>query len=211
MKYEIDGYTLDVVITKKRNKNTYIRMKDEKTIYVTTSYFVTKKDIERILIDNENFIRKSLKQMLSKLDKQENFYYLGKPYEIVIIPTIDHIIMEDDKIVARSEKALEKWLEEHIKEMFKLHYDHIYDIIEEDIEKPTLKIRKMKTRWGVCNKKSKTITLNSELIKYDMECLDYVIIHEFSHLIYFDHSKNFWSQVSKYCPNYKEITKKLKM
>ena len=73
-----------------------------------------------------------------------------------------------------------------------------------------LKIRKMKTRWGVCNKKTKTITLNSELMKYSIDKLDYVIVHELSHFIYFDHSKNFWKQVEKYCPCYKKIRKELK-
>ena len=68
----------------------------------------------------------------------------------------------------------------------------------------------MSTRWGVCNRSNNTITLNSELIKYGLKQIDYVIIHELSHFIYFDHSKNFWLQVSKYCPNYKEVRKTLK-
>ncbi len=68
----------------------------------------------------------------------------------------------------------------------------------------------MKTRWGVCNKKDIVITLNSELIRYDISKLDYVIIHELSHFIHFNHSKSFWNLVSKYCPNYKQIKKELK-
>ena len=68
----------------------------------------------------------------------------------------------------------------------------------------------MKTRWGVCTKKNITVTLNTNLIKYDIECLDYVIIHELSHFIEFNHSTNFWKIVSKYCKNYKEIKRKLK-
>ena len=81
---------------------------------------------------------------------------------------------------------------------------------EESIPKPNLKIRKMKTRWGVCNIENHNVTLNSELYRYDIECLDYVIVHELSHFIEANHSQDFWLQVSKYCPNYKEIRKKLK-
>ena len=40
--------------------------------------------------------------------------------------------------------------------------------------------------------------------------IDYVIIHELSHIIHFNHSKNFWDLVSKYCSNYKEIRKEMK-
>ena len=67
----------------------------------------------------------------------------------------------------------------------------------------------MTTRWGVCNTKSKVITLNTELFKYDIECLDYVVIHELSHLVHANHSKEFWNVVSKYCPNYKILRNKL--
>ena len=79
-----------------------------------------------------------------------------------------------------------------------------------DFPYPILKIRTMKTRWGVCNRKIKSVTLNFNLIKYDYDCLDYVIVHELSHFVHFDHSKEFWNTVSKYYPNYKIIQKKLK-
>ena len=75
---------------------------------------------------------------------------------------------------------------------------------------PTLKIRSMKTRWGVYNRVKHNITLNSHLIEYEIDKIDYVIIHELSHVIHFDHSKNFWNLVSKYCPNYKQMRKDLK-
>ena len=68
----------------------------------------------------------------------------------------------------------------------------------------------MKTRWGVCNIRDNSVTLNTKLIEYDIEKLDYVIIHELSHFIHFNHSKAFWNQVSIYTPNYKQIRKDLK-
>ena len=94
-----------------------------------------------------------------------------------------------------------------------IYYNHLmywHDEFEEKIPIPNLKIKKMKTRWGVCNTKNHNVTLNIELFRYDFECLDYVIIHELAHFIEPNHSKNFWKIVEKYCPNYKEIRKKLK-
>ena len=79
-----------------------------------------------------------------------------------------------------------------------------------NIPKFTLKIRKMKTRWGVCNYIKNTVTLNSELIKYERNIIDYVIIHEFSHFTHHDHSAAFWSLVAKYYPNYKLARKELR-
>ena len=73
-----------------------------------------------------------------------------------------------------------------------------------------LKIRKMKTRWGVCNRHNNTITLNTELIKKKVDLIDYVIIHEMAHFYEGNHSKKFWAIVEKACPNYKLRRKELR-
>ena len=68
----------------------------------------------------------------------------------------------------------------------------------------------MTTRWGVCNVKDKSVTLNLELMKRDLKYLDYVIIHELSHLIEANHSDKFWKIVEENCPDYKKIRKEMK-
>ena len=44
-----------------------------------------------------------------------------------------------------------------------------------------------------------------KLIRESIDKLDYVIVHELSHFVCFDHSSSFWALVEKYCPNYKKI------
>ena len=68
----------------------------------------------------------------------------------------------------------------------------------------------MKTRWGVCNIKTHIITLNLELMQRDPIYLDYVIIHEMTHLVYGDHSKDFWNLVEENMPNYKKYRDEMK-
>ena len=68
----------------------------------------------------------------------------------------------------------------------------------------------MTSRWGVCNIRLKTLTLNLELIKRDTKYLDYVIVHELSHLIYGDHSSNFWALVEENMPDYKKYREEMK-
>ena len=68
----------------------------------------------------------------------------------------------------------------------------------------------MKTRWGVCNTRTKRVTLNLELIKKDIKYLDYVVAHELSHLVYPNHSKDFWALVELVIPNYKELRKEMR-
>ena len=68
----------------------------------------------------------------------------------------------------------------------------------------------MTSRWGVCNIISHTITLNLELMKRDISYLDYVIIHEMSHLIYGDHSSRFWALVEANMTEYKKYRDEMK-
>lgn len=209
MKYIIDGNEYEVIINKKNNKNTYIRVKEDMKIYVSTNYFVTKKQIKSLLDRNIDYLRKVISKMERKKEKIDFFYYLGNKYDIIIMPGYDVSIM-DNIIYVESIDVLEKWYKSQAMKLFQERLDYIYPQFIEKIPYPKIRVRKMKTRWGVCNRKNNTITLNLDLMKYDITKLDYVIIHELSHFVHFDHSKLFWDVVLKYCPTYKQIKRELK-
>lgn len=208
MQYKINDYLCNVYIEKKNNKNTYIRIKEDLNIYVTTNYFTTEKQVIKLLDNNYDYLFKMLNNMKQRNEKKELFYYLGKKYDIIYFDS--NVELYDDKIYVKDEETLNKWYKKQIKKIFKERLDYNYGLFIENIPYPNLRIRKMKTRWGVCNKKTNTVTLNSELIKYDISKIDYVIIHELSHFLHFNHSRSFWNQVEKYCPNYKKIRNELK-
>ena len=212
MYYNIEGKELEVVIIKKKNKNTYIRVKEDMKIYVTTNYLVSKKYIKGLLDSNYDYLVKMINCMCKKNEKKDLFFYLGNSYDIIFVNDLKKIDVDSDNqvIYAKDIKQLNRWYNKVIKDTFVERFTYIYNIFDEVKKVPSLKIRKMKSRWGVYNRVKHSVTLNSELIKYNIRCLDYVIVHELSHVIHFDHSKNFWSLVSKYCSNYKEIKKELK-
>lgn len=210
MKYEIDSAFYNVVIIKKNNKNTYLRIDDNLNIVVTTNYFTTKRGIKNILDLNTTSIKKLIEKKSNNIKKNNDFYYLGNKYNIVYDTRYSEVYIYSDNICVPDEKTFFKWYKLEMENLFLKRLEYNYNLVEESIPKPSLKIRKMKTRWGVCNVKTHTITLNSELMRYNTEKLDYVIIHELSHLVYFNHSKDFWNLVSKYIPNYKQIRKELK-
>ena len=78
---------------------------------------------------------------------------------------------------------------------------------EYKIDRPRIKFRKMKSRWGSCNFVKCVITLNTNLIYCTEEMIYYVIVHEFSHLVVPNHSKDFYKVVERFCPDYKRIRK----
>lgn len=207
--YRLDGISYKVLVVKKNNKNTYIKIKDDLTIYVTTNYLTSKRDVKTILDNEKDFLRKALSRTRKKMEKEELFYYLGEKYDIILVP-FDNIEIDNGKIYVKDEKTLEKWLKREIKRIFTERLEYNYDLFDEDIPFPKLKIRSMKTRWGVCNKRDNSVTLNSKLIKYSIHEIDYVIIHELSHFVHFDHSREFWETVRIHMPDYKKAMAVLK-
>ena len=209
MKYLLNDKEYTVVIVRKNNKNTYIRVKEDGKIYVTTNYFVTTGQIKKLLNNHSDDILKMLNNCQKKQEQNKQFYYLGKPYDIIYMSNIKMEWM-GSRIYVKDEKTLNRWLKKEMFSLYEQELNKIYNMFEENIPYPNLKIRYMKTRWGVCNRKNNNVTINSELIKYDIEKLDYVIVHELSHFVHFNHSSSFWGVVSKYCPDYKRIRKELK-
>lgn len=210
MEFIVEEEKYPIIIKRKNNKNTYIRVNNKLEIIVTTSYYTTDSCIIKLIKENKKTIEKMLKRQKKEKLKEEQFYYLGIKYDIIIVPTMDHVEVSEGRIFTKNQKMLDRWYQREIETIFTKRLEQNYKLFKEKIPYPTLKLRKMKTRWGVCNKKNQSITLNINLMRENIECLDYVIVHELSHFVHFNHSKEFWDTVSKYCNNYKEIRKKLK-
>ena len=66
-------------------------------------------------------------------------------------------------------------------------------------------VRKMSEELGRCEENK--ITINPEIVKYDREVIDYIILHEYCHLKYKSHCKSFIKMLEKYEPNYKKFEK----
>ena len=210
MQIIIDNKYVDVVITKKmKQKNTYLRVKNDLKLYVTTSSFVSDRKVKDIINENMNSIINMYHKQAYKEDLKKDFYYLGKKYDIVKTNSKD-VIIGDNKIFIPSNLDTDKWLKKQASIIFKERLDYWYSNFTYEIPYPSLTIRKMTSRWGVCNSKLVRVTLNLELIKKNIECLDYVICHELSHFIHMDHSKEFWNTVGENYPNYKEIRRIMK-
>lgn len=197
------------VIKKRTTKNTYIRVKEDLTIYITTNYYVSDKKIVKLLDESISSITKMIEKMERKNEKKKYFYYLGNKYDIVYTNNNDVILGENKAFIPKN-MDIDKWYKKQASIIFKERLDYNYSIYNKRIPYPSLTIRKMTSRWGVCNTKLKRVTLNLELIKKEPICLDYVIIHELTHFIYQDHSKNFWNLVEENFPSCKKVRKLMK-
>ena len=186
MQIAIDNNVYDVEIIKKNNRNTYIRVKNGKII-VTTNYLSSKSSIKKLIEDNLSSIEKMIDIDNKKNDKEDNFYYFGKKYDVIY--GFNEVEISSDRIYAPNKQKFDKYILKEITNIYQSRLDYWYNVFEEKIPVPNLKIRKMTSRWGVCNIRSHNVTLNYNLSKYDICCLDYVIVHELSHFIHHEYKK----------------------
>lgn len=204
MEFDYKDKSYEIVVLKKRTtKNLYIKVKDDLKIYITCNTFTSDREIKRIVNNNRKSIERMLDRAIMLDEKKQDFYFLGKKYDIVYT-NIDEVSLGENKIFLSKNIDLDKWLKKQALKIFSEHLENCYENFTRSIPHPSLRIRKMKTRWGVCNTKTYVITLNLELITKDINCLDYVIYHELSHLVEANHSKRFWAVVEENFKDYKK-------
>jgi len=73
----------------------------------------------------------------------------------------------------------------------------------------SVRITSAQKRFGSCSSRN-TLCFSFLLMQYPDEAVDYVVVHELAHLVHMNHSKEFWSVVEKYMPDYKERRKMLR-
>jgi len=210
MKVLIDGQYYEVVILRKKIKNIYFRVKSDLKIYVTSCKSASDSYILDLIKSNQVSIIKMINREKKRQEKSSKFFYLGQEYHVVLCNIFKTPTIDDGKIYVSSLKQLDKFLIDEAKRIFPIRLKMCYDKMNADIPWPKLNIRKMTRKWGYCNKRDELVTLNRELIKYSLDEIDYVIVHELCHFIHFDHSKAFWESVKLYKPNYKDNRKVLR-
>ncbi len=144
--------------------------------------------------------------------------YLGRDLELVKREKHDgagDITLDGNILAVRPElfkngileSALERWYRAEAARLINERTDKLSS--QMGISYKRIVIRGQKTRWGSCSRK-KNLSFNWKLIMAPQPVLDYVIIHELTHLKEMNHSKRFWELVAQYCPGWREHKKWLK-
>lgn len=208
MQVYLGDYLIDVDIVRKNNKNVYFRFKED-TLVVTAHRLISEREIKKMIQNNESALLKMYLKTKKKNDNNVQFKYLGVPHVKVFDESVKHVYVEDGMIYAKNERAFDKWYKDECERVFSERIECCLQSFR-DIPRFALRIRCMKSRWGVNNVTKKIITLNSELLKRDVTLIDYVIVHELCHFYEANHSDRFWYHVGLHYPNYKLARKRLR-
>ena len=210
---------------KEKRKSIKVTISPQNDIIIKTPPFIEEKDIENFLDENKKWLNKSLQRNknLKKRDRPLTFkqsdtcYYLGKKYTLQIEESKKWKIRLDNNFLYiktptpnETDSIREKLIDWYKKRAKEVISDRTFIHAEKmSLSYNQIRIKNTKTRWGSCSSK-KNLNFNWKLIMTPMEVLDYIVIHELSHLTHMDHSKKFWHLVEQHCENYKDHVKWLK-
>jgi len=96
---------------------------------------------------------------------------------------------------------LEKFYKKQAIDVLKERTDYYSNILK--VAPKNIVIKNQKTLWGSCSSKG-NINYNYKIVMAPLEILDYIVVHELCHLVYMNHSKDFWDLVESIIPDWKK-------
>ena len=189
---EINKKLITVKLENKKNiKHCYLRILKNDLIQIRANIYFTIYDAKDLISRKIEWIESSISKMQDKSINEDEFLLLGE------IKKIDEYKIKNIDTFYR--KEIEKILPQKVQE----------HSIRMNLFPTSISYRKNKRTWGSCNYKN-GLNFNILLMKFPLEVMEYVIVHELAHIKHKNHSKDFWNLVAVFCPNYKEIEKQFK-
>lgn len=196
-------YEFEIKENKKAVK--YLRLKVEQSGEISLSIPLRTKEnhILEFLEKNLEWLRKTSAKIKAKNSaKNENqVEFLGLSYKLIIDKKASGVSIELFSIKAASKADFRRFCDQKAKELLNASIARFAPLIARPINH--ISFKHMRTRWGSCNKAKGYINLNLDLITKKKEFIEYVVLHELAHLVYANHSKDFYALISKHMPDYK--------
>jgi len=215
---KLGNITVDVV--RKNIKNMYLRVHStEGRVCIFAPKSMDLETIRAFALSKASWIQKQQVKLRSReRERSKNFldreshYFNGRLYRLKVVErnaapkvVLNHSTIElqvrPETDADKRKSVLENWYRTKLKET-------VPYLIAKWEKKMTVQvkefgIKRMKTRWGSCNRRARRIWLNLELAKKPPECLDYVVAHEMVHLLERNHNHRFIALMNEFLPTWR--------
>ncbi|NLY03310.1 MAG: M48 family metallopeptidase [Campylobacter sp.] len=205
----IEFENLNVEVVRKKNvKRARINVYKDDRIRLVLPYLYPKFIVKDFLTTNLEWINSKLKLNASKRLPSDKTRLLGEIYTIEFEDSIKTISFDKKIIKAPNELKFKEFK----KEFAKVKYRELIDIYQPLVgrEVKRLSIKDMNTRWGSCNSTKGYINLALNLVEKRSALIEYVVLHELTHLLYPHHQKSFYKFIEEIMPDYKKREIELK-
>ena len=205
---------INVKVIYRKRKTISIRIIPKDNIEIISPKALSISYLKNVLIEKSSWIIKTLDKFENLeedfKEKQytngEVFYYLGEKYILTIVEDKNtqnnknyvYIRISEDKLIINTKTVINR-LEVLKKE----------SAIMNNLSPSLIKIKEQKKRWGSCTS-NKIIYINSRISMAPIDVIDYILVHEFCHLVHMNHSKDFYNLVGEILPKFRENERWLK-
>lgn len=226
---EIKDKKIPTIVRNYKNKNGIKIFFSGNILNISKSKYLSTKKMMKLIIENEEKIYKQYINILSLENKTikhwndgEIFLYKGEKFrvrtELTELQRIYVSINEESKEVIiklpnikLEDEYIKKTIDKKIKGILKMETELTiikrltYWSEKTGIKYKSFKVRDSITKYGSCKPDTKELYFSSRLAMFPQEKTDAIIVHELCHIIYKNHSKDFYKLVKKYIPDYEEI------
>lgn len=220
----ISLHGLEILVQYKLVKNITLRVCADNRIKLSVPYIITDRELHSFLAEKEAWLRSKLELRRQRPEKR---YLMGevpfdgkhiwlwgekiaccfeveKKAKINFRLTPDCLRFTAPRELTEEQKLelVESWYMYQVREAGSRLLDSWQKKI--GVRYTGLHVHTMKTRWGSCNVCSGRINLNALLACWPRECLEYIVVHELTHLLEPNHSPRFHALVGKALPEWKQ-------
>lgn len=198
-------------IIRKNIKSIIIRVDKNGVVKVSAPKWQNIEVIDNFVHSQSEWIESRLKNIL-KFSHNAIIPYFEQNYTLLLSKSPHTKIIEQGDTLQiylpneeNAKKIVSKWYEKKSKDLIDSIVESYKYIINREVK--SIRFREMTTRWGSCNYKRATITLNTQLFSKPKICLEYILLHELIHLLHPNHQKEFYTMQDSLMPNWREVKK----
>ncbi len=218
------GDTIVYRLERKPVKNLNLRIRRDGSVRVSAGADIPADEIDAFVCGKSIYIHKAIQRFGELVPYRpqpkryvsgETFYIQGRGVRLKVLRAEEESVAWDGVYITLSVKdpddtdkkrrMMNRFLDQQCKDVFGGMITRMYPIFRKyGVAFPVLRIRDMDTRWGSCLAKKGIITLNKRLLEAPGNCIEYVIMHEYCHFLYPNHSKAFYDFLTVQMPDWKE-------
>lgn len=160
----------------------------------------------------QNKFRSQVRETPRECITRESHYFLGKRYllkviqksaqpEVILRHETIELYVRGNSSIGQKRTVLNDWYRQRLKEIAPQYVSKWEKIMRVKVKE--VGIKRMKTKWGTCNRDAKRIWLNLELAKKPIQCFEYIVVHEMVHLLERGHNERFIALMNKFLPQWR--------
>lgn len=226
----IHNLAIDVVKKHVKNLNLSVHAPDGH-VKLSVPHHINTDEIRSFVTSKLPWIRKQQRKMEQRIPRDpvappkyvagESHFYIGEKYSLKVVE--EHtkkqrmeinenremvMFVQPGKDRASRLKIMKEFYRAYLKQKIPLLVAKWEPIMGVKVKE--WGVKQMKTRWGTCNPKARRVWLNLELGKHSAGCLDYIVVHEMTHLLEKKHSQRFYQLMDEFLPDWKERKEELR-